>query len=204
MIYRPLIYYAASSRKDPFLQEVPSDIGKFISGAANSQTIPKTYDEFMGLPRSQQDELKETGGYILGTLKGGRRKSSSVLTRSAGVLDADNVSLGQLEAVLRAAASLGWCYVVYSTAKHSTYSPRRRIILFFSTDIEVYKYNLVCWLSCQRIQPEMTWFDPTCVEAGRIMYRPSHCQDIDPVFAWGGREWTPRCGSFTFGAPRLA
>ena len=49
----------------------------------------ETCGEYKNLPKSEQDNIKDVGGFVGGTLKDGRRKSDTVLTRTLLTLDAD-------------------------------------------------------------------------------------------------------------------
>lgn len=78
-----------------------------------------------------------------------------------------------------------WACAVASTPlqrKHSPATPRLRIIVPFSEDIPADLYAPVVRLLCHLIQSEMTWFDPSTDEAGRLMYWAAHCQDIEPIY----------------------
>ena len=188
MIYnRPLTVYTTNTRRANVYQSAPQDIGQFFERLRSSQAIPLDHDAYMALPKGQQDDLKDVGGYVLGELRGGRRKAGAVLSRCAAVLDADNLGPGETESAVRRVETLGCCYCIYSTAKHSTGAPRLRIVIPFSEDIPADEYEPVTRLLCQMIQPEMTWFDPTTAEPSRMMYYPAHCQDIDPVYYVGDK-----------------
>ena len=54
-----------------------------------SQTIrtSETMEQYRKMSKAQQDDVKDVGGYVLGRLKGGRRKKDCVLSRSALTLD---------------------------------------------------------------------------------------------------------------------
>ena len=56
-----------------------------------SQTIrtSETMEQYRKMSKAQQDDVKDVGGYVLGRLKGGRRKKDCVLSRSALTLDMD-------------------------------------------------------------------------------------------------------------------
>ena len=188
MIYnRPLTVYTTNTRRANVYQSAPQDIGQFFERLHSSQAIPFDHDAYKALPKSQQDDLKDVGGFVLGELRGGRRKAGAVLSRCAAVLDADNLGPGETENVAQRVETLGCCYCIYSTAKHSTGAPRLRIVIPFSEDIPADEYEPVTRLLCQMIQPEMTWFDPTTAEPSRMMYYPAHCQDIDPVYYVGDK-----------------
>ena len=188
MIYnRPLTVYTTNTRRANVYQSAPQDIGQFFERLHSSQAIPFDHDAYKALPKSQQDDLKDVGGFVLGELRGGRRKAGAVLSRCAAVLDADNLGPGETENAVRRVEALGCGYCIYSTAKHSQGAPRLRIVIPFSEDIPADEHEPVTRLLCQMIQPEMTWFDPTTAEPSRMMYYPAHCQDIDPVYYVGDK-----------------
>lgn len=157
------------------------DIAALFERLGTSQTLPYTHDAYMSLSKAKQDETKDVGAYIAGALKDGRRKAGSCISRCAAVLDADNLPTGSTEDFIRRVASVGVCCCIHSTAKHSPASPRLRVVVPFSEDIPAEQYAPTVRLLCQLIQPEMSWFDPSTDQAGRIMYWAAHCQDVAPV-----------------------
>ena len=184
---RPLTVYTTNTRRANVYQSAPQDIGQFFERLRSSQAIPFSHDSYMALSKGQQDDLKDVGGFVLGELRGGRRKAGAVLSRCAAVLDADNLGPGETENAVRRVEALGCGYCIYSTAKHSQGAPRLRIVIPFSEDIPADEHEPVTRLLCQMIQPEMTWFDPTTAEPSRMMYYPAHCQDIAPVYYAGDK-----------------
>ena len=179
--------YTTNTRRANVYQSAPQDIGQFFERLRSSQAIPFSHDSYMALSKGQQDDLKDVGGFVLGELRGGRRKAGAVLSRCAAVLDADNLGPGETENAVRRVEALGCGYCIYSTAKHSQGAPRLRIVIPFSEDIPADEHEPVTRLLCQMIQPEMTWFDPTTAEPSRMMYYPAHCQDIAPVYYAGDK-----------------
>lgn len=179
---RRLSVYSARSRKDTVLQAAPTDVLGLFQRLGSSQVIPYTIEAYKALRKPQQDDLKDVGAFIAGELKNGRRRRGCVLSRSAIVLDADNLPAGGTEDFIRRVAALNMCCCVYSTAKHSLATPRLRLVAVLKEDIPAEQYALCARLLCRLIQPEMTWFDPSTDEAGRIMYYGAHCQDVEPVY----------------------
>ena len=184
---RPLIVYTTTTRKSKVYQPAPQDVQQFFERLRSSQTIPYSHEAYTALPKRQQDDLKDVGGFVLGELRGGRRKTGAVLSRCASVLDADNIPAGGMEDAIRRVDGLECCYCIYSTAKNSPGTPRLRIVIPYSENITADENELVTRWLCQRIQREMTWFDPTTVEPSRMMYYPVHCQDVEPVYRVGDK-----------------
>lgn len=179
---RPLTIYTAANRKAAVLQAAPIDVQGLFDRLRASQTLPVAYDAYMRLTKAKQDDLKDVGAYIAGELRGGRRRAGNVLMRCAGVLDGDNLSPGGADELIRRVVALGVRCCIHSTAKHTPVSPRLRVVVPFAADITADQYAPVVRLLCQAIQPELTWFDPSTDQAGRLMYWPSHCQDIEPIY----------------------
>lgn len=181
-INRPLVIYTANSRKSRTMQATPTDVIGLFDRLRTSQTLPCTSEEYRAMKKGQQDNLKDVGAYIVGELRGGKRRNGSVISRGAIVLDADNIPAGGTDEVIRRVSGLGVCCCIYSTAKHTDATPRLRIVIPLCQDIPAEWYAPIGRLLCKMIQSEMTWFDPTCDQAGRIMYYPSHCRDVTPVY----------------------
>lgn len=89
----------------------------------------ETLAEYMSLPKSKQDELKDVGGFVAGTLHGNRRKPSNVIGRDVITLDLDNIQHAKTQDTLCRVSSLGCAYVVYSTRKHEEVKPRLRVLV---------------------------------------------------------------------------
>ena len=89
----------------------------------------ETLAEYLSMKKAQQDDLKDVGGFMAGTLNGPRRKANNVTGRDLITLDLDNIPAGGTENVLRRVEGLGCGYCVYSTRKHSPAGPRLRILL---------------------------------------------------------------------------
>ncbi|UQT47304.1 hypothetical protein M5E87_20000 [Flavonifractor plautii] len=60
----------------------------------------ETMAEYLALSKGQQDNLKDVGGYVAGTLHGPRRKAGAVTGRDVLTLDLDSIP---------AAARTTWC-----------------------------------------------------------------------------------------------
>ena len=61
----------------------------------------ETLAEYLSMKKAQQDDLKDVGGFMAGTLSGPRRKANAVTGRDVITLDLDNIPAGGTEDVLR-------------------------------------------------------------------------------------------------------
>ncbi|MDO4517308.1 MAG: VapE family protein [Bacillota bacterium] len=174
--------YTAQSRRDQQLKPENLTVPELFSRLSASVPLAQTWDEYRALPKGQQDDLKDVGGFVAGVLADGRRRSGCVVSRCAAVLDLDNLPSGTTEEVIHRVEALGCAFCVYSTAKHHPSKPRLRVVVPFAQDVAVEEYRPLVRLLAQRIEPEMGLFDPTCDEAARLMYWPVRCSDVEPVF----------------------
>ena len=78
----------------------------------------ETLEEYLALPKEEQDRRKDVGGYVAGPLNGLRRKAGAVAGRDLVTLDLDHVPPGGAEAVVRRLEELDRGYCLCSTRKH--------------------------------------------------------------------------------------
>ena len=69
----------------------------------------ETLAEYLSMPKSRQDELKDIGGYVAGALSGVQRKPEAVLGRDVVTLDLDAIPAGQTDAILKRIEGLSCC-----------------------------------------------------------------------------------------------
>lgn len=135
----------------------------------------ETLTEYFALPKSKQDDLKDVGGFVGGTLKGSRRKADAVSGRDLVTLDLDNIQAGSADDVLRKINSLGFGYCVYSTRKHCDAAPRLRVLIPLNRTCSADEYEPLARKLAEFIGMEMC--DPSTFEASRLMYWPSCSSD---------------------------
>lgn len=136
--------------------------------------------EYLKLPKSQQDDLKDVGGFVAGTLLNNRRKASNVQSRDIVTLDLDNIPSGGTQDVLKRFEGLGCAYATYSTRKHSENTPRLRLLVPLNRTISADEYEPVARKLASIIGISLA--DPTTFEASRLMYWPSCSADSVYVF----------------------
>ncbi|MTI71064.1 MAG: hypothetical protein FH751_12515 [Firmicutes bacterium] len=144
----------------------------------------ETYEEYKKLPKSQQDEIKDVGGFVGGILKGGRRKSDSVVWRQLVTLDADFVK-GDLWAGVE--TMFGFACSMYSTHKHKSSAPRLRLIIPLKRAVTPDEYQAIA----RRIAADLgiDFFDDTTYQPQRLMYWPSTASDGEFIFKVLDEEW---------------
>ena len=142
----------------------------------------ETLTEYMSLTKSKQDELKDVGGFVAGTLLGNRRKASNVIGRDVITLDLDNIQPAQTQDTLRRVSGLGCGYVVYSTRKHHDSKPRLRVLVPLGRTATADEYEPLARKLASILGIELC--DPTTFEASRLMYWPSASSDSTFVYAF--------------------
>lgn len=141
--------------------------------------------EYLRLPKSKQDDLKDVGGFVAGTLQENRRKANAIADRDLITLDMDNIPAGGTQDVLKRIDSLGCGYAVYSTRKHEEYKPRLRILLPMNRTCTADEYEPLARKLASIIGIELC--DPSTFEASRLMYWPSCCSDSTYVYLYGDK-----------------
>ena len=131
---------------------------------------PETIDEYRGFAKSKRDEIKDVGGFVGGSLKGGRRKAEAIMQRRLLTLDLDDVPRdadpwGTVVLVLGCAA------VLYSTHSHRPEAPRLRLVMPLSRPVSPEEYSAIARKVAQDIGIDMC--DDTTYEPHRLMYWPS-------------------------------
>lgn len=140
----------------------------------------ETMQEYLNLKKSEQDEKKDIGGFVAGSLSGSRRKASAVTGRDVITLDFDNIPPGGTAEIVKRIDALGCGYCIYSTRKHAPTNPRLRILLPFDRTASADEYEPLARYMAACIGIEFA--DPTTFEAARLMYWPSCCADSEYVF----------------------
>lgn len=171
-----------ASRKSINWQRQEINYSEFIKKLETPVRSSETLEEYLKLPKSKQDDLKDVGGFVGGALKGVRRKAHNVESRDLISLDFDNIAAGETENVIKKVMTLGCGYVIYSTRKHAGYKPRLRIILPLSRSVSADEYEPIARYMAKQIGIHMA--DPTTFEPERLMYWPSCSSDSTYVFRY--------------------
>lgn len=131
----------------------------------------ETQAEYMKMPKAQQDDLKDVGGFVCGHLNGQRRKKEAVISRSIITLDLDSIKPFGTDEILDRVELLGCKALVYSTRKHMPKRPRLRILIPTDRECTVEEYEPVARKFAELIGIENC--DPTTFELNRLMFWPS-------------------------------
>lgn len=137
----------------------------------------ETVAEYRKLTKERRDGVKDMGGYVLGHLKGGRRKKDTVESRSGITLDADHADTGFIN---RFEMLFPHRCAVYSTHSHTPEAPRLRVVIPLAREVTPDEYAALSRLVADEIG--MDYFDDSTYEPERLMYWPSAPSDGEYVF----------------------
>jgi predicted P-loop ATPase len=136
-----------------------------------------TLAEYLKLPKAQQDDLKDVGGYMAGTLRGSRRKAGAVVCRDIVTLDLDNIPAGSKDDVLRRLEALGCFVAAHPTCKYHPSAPRLRVFIPTDRPVTPDEYEAIARKVAEIIGLDLC--DPSTFEPHRLMYYPSVCADSE-------------------------
>lgn len=181
MQYNRMLHIStAGSRKATQWPESAILWSEFLEKLKTPVRSTESLEEYLAYPKARQDELKDVGGFVGGTLSGGRRKAANITGRDLATLDLDNVPAGQTDDILRRVDGLGCAAAVYSTRKHSGYAPRLRVVIPFDRAALPDEYEPAARKLAALIG--IRFCDPTTFDISRLMYWPSCCRDSQYVY----------------------
>lgn len=135
------------------------------------------FTDYIKMSKTNQDNIKDVGGFVGGKLKGSRRKKGQVEFRSIVTIDVDH---GTPNMITFLEGLFNFQFIVYSTHKHTKEEPRLRIVIPLKEDISPSEYQVLCKILINKIGPHT--IDSTTVEPERLMYFPSTAADGEYVF----------------------
>lgn len=183
MVYdRQIIITVGNNRKSINWQPQSIMLSEFYEKLRIPSRSTETMQEYLGLKKSEQDDKKDIGGFVAGSLSGPRRKAGAVMGRDIITLDFDTIPPGATDDILKRVEALGCGYCIYSTRKHSPASPRLRILLPLDRTATADEYEPIARYMAASIGIEFA--DPTTFEVTRLMYWPSCCVDSEYVFSY--------------------
>lgn len=157
--------------------------GELTEMLSETRRTAETQDEYKRLPKSQQDEIKDVGGFVAGHLKNGQRGTGKVECRSMITLDADFAEPDFCDTVEMFAE---YSYIIYSTHKHTPEKPRLRLIVPLSRAVSAEEYEAAARKLADSLGIEQ--FDDTTYQPHRLMYYPSTSADGEYVFRHAERQ----------------
>ena len=134
----------------------------------------ETHKEYMEMPKDQQDEIKDVGGFFGGMLNNGRRLKTNVAYRQLLTFDIDK---GTTEFWDMFTLLFPYASCIYSTHKHSPLTPRYRVLIPLDREVLSDEYQAIARKIAGMLDIEL--FDPTCFQIHQLMYWPSTSKDME-------------------------
>lgn len=185
-----------NSRKATQWPEMEISWSEFITKLARPERTAESFAEYKSYQKSKQDELKDVGGFVGGTLINGKRRNESAGVRYLITLDADTIEPGGAQRIINRVSSLGCAYTIYSTRKHESAAPRLRIIVPVDRECGAEEYEAVARKLAEFI--DIGIFDPTTFEPVRLMYWPSCSRDSEYIFVYEDKPFLSTDGMLRF------
>lgn len=160
------------SRKEMNWKNVEVSWENFCEKLKTPVRTKETHKEYLSMSKDDQGIIKDVGGFVGGTINGGRRSINSIISRSCLTLDIDFATkefwgdfcmLYSCEAIL------------YTTHKHCPESPRYRLIIPLSREVLPDEHEAIARALAGSMDIEL--FDFTTFQTERLMYWPSVSKD---------------------------
>ena len=182
---RKIIITVGNNRRSVNWQPQTLMLSEFYEKLRIPTRSTETMADYLVLKKSEQDDRKDIGGFVAGSLSGPRRKAGAITGRDLITLDFDNIPPGGTEEILKRVEGLGCGYCIYSTRKHSPAAPRLRILLPYDRTASSDEYEPTARYMAALIGMEFA--DPTTFEVSRLMYWPSVCADAEYIFIFADK-----------------
>ena len=168
------------SRSDKKWQNKQMKWSVFLRRFKEPTRTQESYKDFIKMSATEQGRIKDVGGFVGGTLEGGRRKADAVKERYLLAFDLDFATTDFLEEfdMLCLNASM-----IYSTHKHSPEKPRYRLIMPTSRPVSPDEYEALMRIVAKELDI-MPLLDPSTFQPSRLMYWASCSQDAEYVFRY--------------------
>lgn len=154
---------------------------------SKTKRTDETMEDFLKMPKKDQDKIKDIGGFVGGTLKQGRRKNGYVENRSLVTLDIDNGYERVEDDIGRFCTE---AMIIYSTHKHTKKNPRLRVVIPLTREVNPDEYEAIARKIADDMCIGMDCFDDTTFEPARLMYWPSTPKDGEFYTETIAGEWT--------------
>lgn len=184
---RKIFIATGRSRKETKWKNVEMSWLSLVEKLQETTRTRETFQEYKRMSKAQKDAVKDVGGFVGGSIKGGRRKAENLANRSLLTLDMDSVSMS-VENLWDSITMLNdFEILMYSTHSHEPRSPRLRLIIPLDRSVLPDEYQAIGRKLAEEIGIDM--FDDTTYEPSRLMYWPSTSSDGEYVFKRQEGPW---------------
>ena len=156
----------------------------------------ESVEEYQKMKKAEKDGVKDKGGFVGGSLKENRRKRENVVSRSMLTMDVDQADAGFIETYSMLSPYASYLYTTHS---HTHSSPRTRIIIPLTRDVDPEEYQAVAryfaaeWGIDQfdecSYRPHQLMYWPTTPANGEYVFKRIEGEWLDPDMFLAGRPW---------------
>ena len=175
---RTLTLSTGASRTAKKAKQITLTWAMFVDKIREPVRTKESYKEYLRLPKSEQDQIKDVGWFVGGRQRDGKRGKEALESRDLLTLDVDfadehyDFDLGE--------AYSGYAFACYTTHKHSKRSARLRLVLPLLRKVTPEEYLALAHKVASWWDIEV--FDDTTYQPSRVMYWPSASADGDFEF----------------------
>ena len=173
-----------ASRKETKWKNKTLAWSELLDKLSRTTRTRETVAQYRGMPKAQQAEIKDVGGFVGGVLKGGRRKAGQVAWRSMLTLDADYAPPDLWSSI---ELLFGSAMAMYSTHSHTPDRPRLRLVAPLARQVSADEYKALSRFVAAEIGIDV--FDDSTFEPERLMYWPSTADDGEYLFEYIDGPW---------------
>lgn len=157
--------------------------GELKDRLSQSQKDRLTLSEFKDLPKDRQVARKNNGYFVGARFRKGIRHRNLMLERQIITLDIDQGTPEILKALRTGQTGLGAVeYVVYSTRTHGDGAIKLRLVIPLEKPIPHEYFQAVFRVCAWNVDCHMKAVDTVSFVPSQLMYWPSHCTGVDPIF----------------------
>lgn len=174
----------ANSRKSRHWKNHKISWSRLLKKFATPTRTKERHVDYLMMPKDQQDNIKDVGGFVGGSLKGERRVAENVADRQVITLDADFAPYDLWDEIC---LFFDNACCLYSTHKHSKENPRYRWVIPLDRKVTPDEYQAISRKVAESL--DINYFDDTTYQAHRLMYYPSAAMDAEYVFEYQDGPW---------------
>lgn len=156
---------------------------KLAQRLSQTHRTAETVADYKKASRDRKGEIKDIGGFVGGAVMGGRRKKDSVTKRGILTLDVD---YGDDAVWDEFTLEYSCAACIYSTHSHTPQTPRYRLIIPLSREVDADEYQAVGRKVAATLGIDR--FDDSTYQMERLMYWPSTSKDGEFFYDSSGGE----------------
>ena len=177
----------ASNRQAKRWKNQTIKISEFVAKLEKTLRTHETFDEYIQMPKNEQDQIKDVGGYVAGVLKEGLRRKTHVQNRQLLTYDIDFGKPGTVEKIKKHLRQ--YAFTISGTHKHTAKKPRFRLIVYPDRPMTNDEFSAVARKVASDIDMEV--FDDGSYDVNRLLYWPSTSEDGEFIFWHNDRGFLP-------------